>query len=435
MFRPLRPLIVRARVLFRNPDILDLSRPERRLIYLNTPDRLDKFIPNHKSYTQRKKTNTFQVPFNNHLPYLLDGNKESNYLYGNPPLINHKTLKFPAELRAPVKKYDNFAVSTDDLSKISLTDEFIIKDINNGLSRKNLQYLMQNDYYVRLKQEDSKRKKLTEKKYWFPASNDVLDAVITAEKLYEFVSFDPLDPFSTIKPPKLTKIPLTDTEKQNLINDRYHRLNRAKDLFILFGVSKYNLNTFRHFLLAELADINNLYSLSHTKYGGYKATYIIPVGFVSNNPKDFLNNGIVQFYTRLNVERTERFDELIFDVDPEYRKIKLTPKAPEDYTSLQIPKNSFFNENENFLQNVDFSLKKESQNVKQYYLTVVLQSDTEIHESESPTCNLEGWYYRPELYGRLISIIPEQYKYLSLNQKEFIENRVQNKGKSTKLKL
>lgn len=113
----------------------------------------------------------------------------------------------------------------------------------------------------------------------------------------------------------------------------------------------------------------------------------------------------------------------------------MTLKAPEDYTSLQTPKNSFFNENENFLQNVDFSLKKESQNVKQYYLTVVLQSDTEIYESESPTCNLEGWYYRPELYGRLISIIPEQYKYLSLNQKEFIENRVQNKGKSTKLKL
>jgi len=424
----LKSLAAKARVIIRNPRILGEKVAHRRLAYLNSPNRLDKFKRNHNSYVQRTKKNKVQTPFNSLPPYVSDGNESSNDFYGNPPLLDYRNYEFPENLSVEVEPVPNFCISTTDNGAITPKSGITIKNRtgSSGLSRDDIVNSMRNDYYVRLRSPDKKRNnELVQKKYWFPTSGDVLDAILTAKKLYKFVSFDPLDPLPALKEINFPETRSKKTkERKGIINDRYKRLARAKGMFVLFGVSSYNVNNLRLFLLDQIADFNNCYELGYSKYG-YTASYIIPVAFFSEKEENFSENDIVKFYTRPN-------NEIQRNVDPQYAECqKLVSSEPlPNYNSLEIPGKTV--DNENFLTNLSFSLKKRKDEIKEYYLVVIFMSEPEMHENESPICNNQGWYYRPNVHGKLVTVIAKERRDLDVDERNWVDDRINRKGETIK---
>lgn len=180
----------------------------------------------------------------------------------------------------------------------------------NGHILETLQLIMQRNHYVVLGHDKPQ-------KYWYPSSPDILNAVSTAEKLFGFVCMDPLNANKCLKPITINDIPPNPITRDKFADNRYKRLQRAIEMFILFGVSYHNLGVFRDFLVSQLSYITNLYCLSHNDFN-YTAPYLIPISWVSQNPTDFLTNPVVQYYTRTQVSSKRRTYETLADLDQEW---------------------------------------------------------------------------------------------------------------------
>jgi hypothetical protein len=284
----------------------------------------------------------------------------------------------------------------------------------NGLTLELLAYQMRQNHYLLLGRENH------EKKYWFPTSRDILDGVITAEKLNSYVLLDPLETENLFKKKNLTEIlQASETEKKARIHNRYKRLNLGMQMFLLFGISTHNITEFREFLSSQVMDPENLFNLGHNNYG-YTTNFIIAISSFDLNPNRFQQNEIVQFFSR-NVF------EVANDIDPDYRIIDSTFINKENYKETPPPKST--TENKKFLETLGISVKQSIKEVKQYYLVVALQSNYELYNDDSPYCNLEGWFYRPEVYGRLITITPKEFNELSVPAKNWVRRKVKKKNK------
>jgi hypothetical protein len=381
----------------------------------------------NQKIVKRKKNNELQI-LNFPIPLIFEGDSRvPDFYFRNrkPPKKNFEQYVYRSE--APrMAPYHTFCIPDlppnrdwAQLHKQELQEEIIIKPGINGHNLKTLQSSIQKDYYVKL------GKKEKEQKYWFPASPDFLNAIITIEKLFGFVCIDPLNPRKAVKEISVTDIPENNEEKRNFTNSRYKHLQRGIEMFILFGISHYNLLFFHDFLLSQIADINNLYSLSHNKKN-YKATYLIPMSWVSQNLTNFIDNPVVQYYSRPGVSSKKLFHNTLADIDPLIHPLL---KGPQEYTALNPPQDSL--ENRNFLQNLDISLKQEklgNYDVHQYFLEVVLQSAPEAHAGNNTgLCNAQGWNWRPKIQGQLVTIVPHRFDNLTTSQQASIQARAANK--------
>lgn len=77
------------------------------------------------------------------------------------------------------------------------------------------------------------------------------------------------------------------------------------------------------------------------------------------------------------------------------------------------------------------SLKQEKTadyQVKQYFLEVAIHSTPEVHKkNDTLRCNSEGWNWRPEIHGQLVTIVPQRFDNLSRTAQGWIQRRAANK--------
>ena len=415
-------MLIKLRCRFQYPEFRSVSRAHQRVLLLNTPSKLKKFEKNYKEVVKRKKKSEIQPIFNGHPPYITEGNPSSDDFYPkgrNPSLLDWKLFRFPKLYKGEPKKFTRFYVSTENFEEYDIREKLILTDYRDedgkrintidGKNLKDLEYEMRQNHYVKLGPPGKK------KKFWFPTSADQLDAGIGAEKLYGYAVFDPLNPEEAIRQIDIPDEP--HPQREELIKSRYNkRLNLNKELFIKFGISTHNIDVFHDFLRSQILDINNLYCLGHNEYG-YTATYIFPISATTANPNVFNENEIAKFYKR------DLYD-IANDLDPNYRIYKPEILNKKNYKDTPIPANS--EQNKNFLRNLNISLKIDNP-VQEYYLMVVVQSDPELHKNDNPNCNKEGWFYRPEVYGRLITIVPKEFHNLPAPAQPWVARRAQTK--------
>jgi hypothetical protein len=379
----------------------------------------------------RKKKNKLKI-LNFPVPLIFDGDDRARDFYsqnGNPPKKNFENYIYKPQA-ARLAPFETFCVPQmpRNLDCINSNKEQLQKprivvpggpDIN-GQSLESLQFQMQQHHYIILGHNEEIQK------YWFPSSPDVLNAVITFEKLFKFVCFDPLDPGKSFKKMSENEVPKTARGKKELAKSRYKPIQRGIEMFRLFGISHHNLLVFRDFLISQLGDINNLYSLSHNKFN-YTATYLIPISWVSQDPTKFINNSVVQYYERPGVLPKRRHHDTLAELDSTIYPLLL---GPRNYNSVHPkPENSVTNQI--FLRNLDVSLKQAkpaNYQVEQYFLEVAIHSAPEAHwQNNNLVCNSKGWDWRPEIYGQLVTVVPHRYDKLNPIQQSCIQRRTVNK--------
>lgn len=188
-------------------------------------------------------------------------------------------------------------------------------------------------------------------------------------------------------------------------------------MFKYYGTSIHNLIPFHEFFMRELKDLTNLYSVSHNRTKtGFVATFLIAVTpTVSNSAESVQNkpnrNPVFDFYSQ-----SEK--EILSKIDKNYEALH---GKSQNTSRFDIPLES--PENKTFVQNLKFPF---TENLPQEtYLRIVLHSDWQTHEDSD--CKNEGWFYRPQLYARLITIIPVRYDKLDIMEKAEIKKRHANK--------
>jgi hypothetical protein len=63
---------------------------------------------------------------------------------------------------------------------------------------------------------------------------------------------------------------------------------------------------------------------------------------------------------------------------------------------------------------------------------VIFMSEPEMHENESPICNNQGWYYRPNVHGKLVTVIAKERRYLDVDEINWVDDRINRKGETIK---
>lgn len=206
-------------------------------------------------------------------------------------------------------------------------------------------------------------------------------------------------------------------KKTQEIENMYKGILRGIRMFKYYGTSIHNLIPFHEFFIREIQDFTNLYSVSHNQTKtGFMATFLIAVAPILLNPADSVENKpnthpIFDFYGQSE-------DEILRNVDKNYAKLY---GQNQNTSRFGIPLKS--PENKTFVENLEFPF---TENISQEtYLRIVLQSDWQAHENSD--CNKDGWFYKPELHARLVTIVPLRYDKLTAPEKREIEKRKANK--------